>query len=83
MILVASKSRWTERQMISKSLTRRLKELEARIGPPEPTIIELAYVSPDGSQEVECRFEVPTSTDPTWLRRLRESRLPYVPTDMR
>jgi hypothetical protein len=69
--------------MISRNLSRRLKELEARIGPAEPTIIELAYVSPDGSQKLECRFEVPTSTDPTWLRRLREQGLSQLPADKR
>jgi hypothetical protein len=34
--------------MISRNLTRRLKELEGRTAPPaEPVIVEVMYVSPD------------------------------------
>ncbi len=59
--------------MISRKLTRRLEELEARIAPAaEPVMVEIAYVSPDGTEEVDCTVEMPTSTVPAWLRRLRE-----------
>ena len=62
--------------MISRKLTRRLEELEARIAPPgEPVIVEVMYVSPDGTEELEYRVEMPTSTDPAWLRRIREQRV--------
>jgi hypothetical protein len=58
--------------MISRKLTRRLEELEARIAPTaEPAIVEIMYVSPDGTEELESRVEMPTSTVPAWLRRLR------------
>ncbi|MGO9232073.1 MAG: hypothetical protein ACLQKA_22995 [Bryobacteraceae bacterium] len=59
--------------MISRNLTRRLEELEARLAPTaEPVIVEIVYVSADGTEEVESRVEVSTSTGPTWLRRLHE-----------
>ena len=58
--------------MIRRNLTRRLEELEARLAPAaEPVIVEIMYVSPDGTEEVECRVEMPTSTGAAWLRRLR------------
>jgi hypothetical protein len=58
--------------MIRRNLIRRLEELEARLAPAaEPVIVEITYVSPDGTEEVECRVEMPTSTGPAWLRRLR------------
>jgi hypothetical protein len=54
------------------NLLRRLEELEARSAPAaEPTIVEIVYVSADGTEEVESRVEVPTCTGPAWLRRLR------------
>jgi threonine dehydrogenase-like Zn-dependent dehydrogenase len=57
--------------MISRKLTRRLEELEARTAPAaEPVIVEVMYVSTDGTEEVEYRVEMPTSTGPAWLRRL-------------
>ncbi len=38
--------------MIKRNLIRRLEELESRLGPPaEPLIVQVVYVSPDGSQE--------------------------------
>jgi hypothetical protein len=54
--------------MISRNLTRRLEELEARTAPAEPIIIEITYVSPDGSEVEGPRFEVPTrrARGPTW-----------------
>jgi hypothetical protein len=62
--------------MISRNLTRRLEELEARIAPAaEPVIVEVMYVSPDGTGELEYRVEMPASTDPAWLRRIREQRV--------
>jgi len=59
--------------MISRKLTRRLEELEARIAPAaEPRIIDVYYVSPDGTKELGFRAELPTRPDPAWLRRLHE-----------
>ncbi len=59
--------------MIRRNLTRRLEELEARIAPAaEPPIVEIVYVSPDGTEEVEWRVEMPTSTGPAWWRRTQE-----------
>jgi len=58
--------------MISKSLTRRLKDLEARIAPAaEPLIIQITYVSPDGSEEDGPRIEVQrlASRDRAWQRK--------------
>jgi len=61
--------------MISRSLTRRLEELEARTAPEaEPVIAEVLYVSPDGTEELGYRVELLTSTEPAWLRRVREQR---------
>jgi len=58
--------------MIIRNLTRRLERLEARTAPAaEPAIIEVVYVAPDGTEELEWRVEVPTSAGPAWLRRLR------------
>jgi hypothetical protein len=54
------------------SLRRRIEELEARTAPTgEPAIVEVMYVSPDGTKELGFRAELPTSTGPAWLRRLR------------
>ena len=62
--------------MISRKLTRRLEVLEGRIAPAaEPVIVEVMYVSPDGTETLEYRVEMPTSTGPAWLRRLREQRV--------
>lgn len=55
--------------MISRSLTRRLEELEARTAPEaEPVIAEVLYVSPDGTEELGYRVELPTrkASGPTW-----------------
>ncbi len=58
--------------MINRNLTRRLEELEARTAPAaEPVIVEVMYASPDGTEELGYRVEIPTSTGPAWLRRLR------------
>jgi hypothetical protein len=65
-----------ELTMISRKLTRRLEELEARIAPAaEPRIIDVIYVSPDGTATLGFRAELPTSTDPAWLRRIREQQV--------
>jgi hypothetical protein len=62
--------------MISRKLTRRLEELEARIAPAaEPAIIDVMYVAPDGTAELGFRAELPTRTDPAWLRRIRGQRV--------
>ncbi len=58
--------------MISRNLTRRLEELEARIAPvAEPPIVEIVYVSPDGDEKLQYRVEMPTSTGPAWRQRMR------------
>jgi hypothetical protein len=62
--------------MISRKLTRRLEELEACIAPAaEPRIIDVYYVSPDGTKRLAFTVELPTSTDPAWLRRIRGQRV--------
>ena len=54
------------------SLRRRIEELEARTAPTaEPVIAEIAYVSPDGTEEVDCTVGMTPSPGPCWLRRLR------------
>ena len=46
--------------MICRNLTRRLEALETRIAPAnEPLIVQLMYVTPDGSEEDADRFELP------------------------
>ena len=61
--------------MISRNLTRRLKELEARTAPAaEHAIAEVMFVSPDGTEEMAFTVELPTSAEPAWLRRIREQR---------
>jgi hypothetical protein len=54
------------------NLARRLEALEARLAPAaEAVTVEIAYMSPDGTEEVDCTVEIATSTGPAWLRRLR------------
>ena len=61
--------------MISRKLTRRLEELEARNAPAaEHAIAEVMFVSPDGTEEMAFTVELPTSAEPAWLRRIREQR---------
>ena len=61
--------------MISRNLTRRLEELEARHAPAgEHAIAEVMFVSPDGTEEMGFTVELTTSTEPAWLRRIREQR---------
>jgi len=63
------------RKLSRSNLLRRLEELEARSAPAaQPVIVEVMYVSPDGTKELGFRAELPTSTGPTWLRRLREQQ---------
>ena len=60
--------------MISRNLTRRLEELEARIAPAaEPLIVQITYVSPDGSEEDGPRIVVqqPAGRDRGWQRKGR------------
>jgi len=69
--------------MISRNLTRRLEELEARIAPAgEATIIQITYVSPDGSTEAGPRFEVPAAGDPL-ARRDRGARAGFARPEYR
>jgi hypothetical protein len=65
--------------MTRRNLTRRLDELEARIAPAnaEPMIVNLMYVSPDGTSELAEQFVIPmTPADPLrpWLRNQRRSK---------
>jgi hypothetical protein len=56
--------------MISRKLTRRLEELEARLAPPaEPLIAQIVYVSPDGSEEDGPRYELSAVPAPAWQRK--------------
>ena len=66
--------------MISRSLTRRLEELEARTAPEaERVIFEITFVSPDGRETEGPRFEVPRRRiGPTW-----PWKSPTIATDMR
>ena len=61
--------------MIKRKLTRRLEDLEARIAPAtaEPMIVDLMYVSPDGTSELAERFVIPMSaeSDRPWQRNRR------------
>jgi len=55
--------------MISRNLTRRLKEREGRTAPAaEPVIVEVMFVSPDGTEEMGFTVELPTrrAAGPTW-----------------
>ena len=57
--------------MISRSLNRRLKDLEFHFRPAaEPVIAQIIYVSPDGSEEDGPRFTIPSGgrqTGSAWL----------------
>jgi hypothetical protein len=67
--------------MISRNLTRRLEELEARTAPEAETVIaEVMHVSPDGTEELGYRVELPTrrTRGPTW-----PWKSPTVATDKR
>jgi hypothetical protein len=60
--------------MIGRSLTRRLQELELQLlpdQPSEPLIVQIVYVSPDGSSEDGERFIItnPGSRVPHGKRR--------------
>jgi len=60
--------------MISKSLNRRLEDLEARFPPPhEPLILQIVGVSPDGSKTDGPTFIVPLPAVPgsIWQRNGR------------
>jgi len=60
--------------MIRRNLTRRLEELEARIAPAaEAVIIQITYVTPDGSEEDGPRIVVqqPAGRDRAWQRKSR------------
>ena len=60
--------------MISSKLTRRLEELEARLAPAGPPhVIQIVFVSPDGSQKDGPRFVVqqPAGRDCAWQRKGR------------
>jgi hypothetical protein len=61
------------RKLGRSNLLRRLEELEARTAPTgEPVIVEVMYVSPDGTEALGFRAELPTSPGPAWLRRFRQ-----------
>ena len=52
------------------NLTRRIEALEAGLASAaEPLKVEIAYLSPDGTEEVDCTVEIPMSSGPAWLRR--------------
>jgi hypothetical protein len=56
-----------------RNLTRRLEELEKRVRPvteEEPLIVNLMYVSPDGTSELAEQFIIPMPLDPVhpWER---------------
>jgi hypothetical protein len=52
------------------NLLRRLEELEARTAPTgEPTIFEVMYVSPDGTEELGFRAELPATGRRAWRRK--------------
>ena len=57
--------------MLSRNLCRRLARLETRLVPAaEPVIVQITYVSPDGSEEDGPRFTIPSGgrqTGSTWL----------------
>jgi len=57
--------------MIARNLIRRLEELEARTAPAaEPLIIQIVYVSADGSEEDGPRIEVPVpAAGRAWQRK--------------
>ena len=49
--------------MISRSLSRRLRDLESRFRPAaEAVVVEIQYVSPDGSVEDGSRFTIPAGS---------------------
>jgi hypothetical protein len=52
--------------MTKRNLTRRLEELEKRIAPAdaEPLIIQVTYVSPDGTSVPGPRYTYPPIRDP-------------------
>jgi hypothetical protein len=63
--------------MIGRNLTGRLERLETRLMPAaEPVIVQITYVSPDGSEENGPRFEVPMPSVPdrAWQQRKRRWR---------
>jgi len=62
--------------MISRRLTRRLEELEARIAPleGEPLIVQVYYVTPDGGKEPSgppIVIPMPKRRDRAWTRKGR------------
>jgi hypothetical protein len=57
-----SKLRWSSERMISRNLTRRLERLETRLMPAgEPLIIQVKFVSSDGSVRDGPRFTIPAA----------------------
>jgi DNA modification methylase len=67
-----SRSSVMNRNLGRSNLLRRLEELEARTAPAgERVIVEVMYVSPDGTKELGFRAEMPASNGPSWLRRSR------------
>ena len=68
--------------MSRRNLTRRLEELEARIAPPaEPFMVQIVYVTPDGSEEPDGPpFEIGMAADRDrpWLRNRRWRELPIL-----
>jgi len=60
--------------MISRNLTRRVEELEARIAPAtEPLIVQITYVTPDGGEKDGPQYvlPMPASCDRSWRRKPR------------
>ena len=52
------------------NLLRRLEELEARTAPTgEPMVVEVMHVSPDGTEELGFRAELPPTGRRPWQRK--------------
>jgi hypothetical protein len=62
--------------MISRTLARRLEQLETRLKPgAEPVIIQFVWVSSDGSREDGPTFSVPNcGPEPLRTRRGQQAR---------
>ena len=58
-----------------RTVLSRIAKLEDRFTPAaEPVIVEVIYVSPDGTEELGYRVELPTSTGPSWRWRMQEQQ---------
>jgi hypothetical protein len=58
--------------MISSKLAKRLERLEARLAPAgEPHVIQIVFVSTDGSSKDGPRFVLKPGRDRAWQRKSR------------